>query len=122
MKIAFRKLPAMVLLLSGASLLSSCAQAQDSANLDRGREVFDGTCVLCHGADGKGDLPGTPDFTKSGGVLSQDEDVLIDHITNGFESPGSVMPMPARGSNPDLTDQDIADVLAYLHEAFEPDE
>lgn len=52
-------------------------------------------------------------------MLSQDDDVLTDHIINGFRGRRSAMPMPAKGGNASLTDSDIDDVLAYLHETFD---
>ncbi len=87
-------------------------------NPTHGAEIYAKTCVSCHGADGKGAIPGTPDFTKKGGVLSHPHTALEDHIKNGFQSPGSPMPMPARGGNTALSDRDIRDVHAYLHKAF----
>lgn len=83
-----------------------------------GKETYEKTCVACHSADGKGAFPGTPDFTDSAGALSKSDDVLINHITNGFQSPGSPMAMPPKGGNPNLTDSDVKAVLEYIHKAF----
>ena len=83
-----------------------------------GQEIYDGNCLACHGADGKGRVSGAPDFTASNGVLSKPDDVLVKHITEGFQSPGSPMAMPAKGGNPNLTETDIRNVLAYLRETF----
>lgn len=83
-----------------------------------GKDIFHGTCSACHGSDGKGAFPGTPDFTSSTGPLSKSDDVLIDHITNGFQSPGSPMAMPPKGGNPNLDADSIKAVLSYLRETF----
>lgn len=84
-----------------------------------GDVIFHQTCVACHGEDGKGMIPGTPDFTKKGGgVLSKPHSVLTKHIRNGFQDPSSPMAMPPKGGNPGLSDQDIRDVHAYLHKRF----
>ena len=83
-----------------------------------GQDIYDGSCTSCHGADGKGRVPGAPDFTATNGVLSKPDDVLIKHITEGFQSPGSPMAMPANGGNPNLSETDIRNVLTYLREAF----
>lgn len=83
-----------------------------------GKVIFEQTCSACHGEDGHGVIPGTPDFTKKGGVLSLPHADLADHIQNGFSEPGKPMAMPPRGGNPNLSDQDIKDVHAYLHQAF----
>lgn len=83
-----------------------------------GKAVYDKTCIACHGADGKGVLPGAPDFTKLDGPLSKPDEVLLQHITEGFQSPGSPMAMPAKGGNPNLTGVEIKAVLNYLKENF----
>ena len=87
----------------------------DVANGDK---VFHETCVACHGEDGHGAIPGAPDFLKKGGVLSKPHSVLTAHIKNGFQAPGNPMAMPPKGANPDLSDQDLKDVHAYLHHRF----
>lgn len=84
-----------------------------------GQAVYQQTCVACHGADGKGSLPGTPDFTAAEGPLNKPDEVLIKHITEGFESPGAAMAMPANGGNAALTGADISNVLEYLRASFE---
>lgn len=84
----------------------------------KGDKIFHETCVACHGEDGHGVVPGAPDFTKKGGVLSKPHSVLTKHIKNGFQSPGDPLAMPAKGGNPSLTDEDIKDVHAYLHHKF----
>jgi mono/diheme cytochrome c family protein len=83
-----------------------------------GDKIYHQTCYACHGENGKGAVPGTPDFTKKGGVLSEPHQELTKHIKNGFAPPGATMAMPAKGGNPDLTDKDIEDVHAYLHHQF----
>jgi mono/diheme cytochrome c family protein len=37
----------------------------DAAAIQAGAAIFDGQCAACHGADGSGGLPNTPDFTTS---------------------------------------------------------
>ena len=85
---------------------------------ETGEETYKKTCVACHGGDGKGAFPGTPNFTDSSGALSQSDEVLINHITNGFQSPGSPMAMPPKGGNPNLDDPSIKAVLVYIRETF----
>lgn len=83
-----------------------------------GKETFEKTCIACHGADGKGAFPGTPDFTDPSGALSKSDSVLIDHITNGFQMTGSPMAMPPKGGNPNLSTTNISAVLKYIRETF----
>ena len=87
-------------------------------NPTRGAAIYAHTCIACHGEDGHGRVPGAPDFTKKGGVLSKPHSALQAHIKNGFSSPGSPLSMPPGGGNSSLTDQDLKDVHAYLHKAF----
>ncbi len=83
-----------------------------------GKEIYDKTCIACHGGEGKGAFPGTPDFTSVDGVLTQPDEVLVDHIINGFQSPSSPMAMPPNGGNPNLSTEDVAAVLKYIRETF----
>jgi mono/diheme cytochrome c family protein len=83
-----------------------------------GQDIYGQTCVACHGPAGTGALPGTPDFTKSGGPLAKSDDDLIHNISVGFQSPGSPMAMPAKGGNSALNAADVRAVLDYLRESF----
>lgn len=81
----------------------------------RGQQVYMEICVVCHGPDGRGAVEGVPQLAPR---LGQPDDVLLGRIINGYQSPGSQLAMPPRGGNPDLTDQALADVLAYMHQEF----
>lgn len=83
-----------------------------------GEKIYHTTCVACHGEDGKGVVPGAPDFTDPKGPLAQGDQVLLNHMEYGYRAPGALMAMPPKGGNPALTDQDFRDVLAYLRQAF----
>jgi len=83
-----------------------------------GKDIYGQTCVACHGANGKGAIPGTPNFTSATGPLSKPDEELLHNISAGFQSPGSAMAMPAKGGNPDLNTTDIRAVLDYMHESF----
>jgi len=105
--------------LTAGLLMTAPAFAQ--GDVKKGAEVYEGTCIACHGGNGKGEIEGVPDFTSPKGPLAMKADeVLLDHITNGFESPDSVLGMPELGGNEDLTEQDVIDVLAYLRASFLP--
>jgi len=83
-----------------------------------GKEIYEQTCLACHGADGSGSLPGAPDFSSPTGPLSKPDEVLLDNILGGYQTPGSPMAMPAKGGNPNLNAADVRAVLEYLHESF----
>ena len=80
-----------------------------------GQEIYSQTCIACHGADGSGAIPGVPNFKER---LSQSDDTLLKHIMEGFQTPGSPMAMPARGGNPNYTNQDLRGALSYIRNNF----
>ncbi len=83
-----------------------------------GKEVYTTTCIACHGGDGKGVVPGAPDFTNKNGRLSKADDELMNSLSNGMQSPNSPMAMPAKGGNRSLTQADLKNVLEYLRKTF----
>ncbi len=70
-----------------------------------GAEVFASRCARCHGDDGRGTERG-PDLAEE--VPDASDEDLVDQIVNGGWD------MPAI----DVTDQEAADVLAFLRETF----
>ncbi len=103
--------------LAAGFFMMSPANATDSVT--NGAKIYSETCIACHGANGEGTVPGAPNFTRVDGRLSKKTAVLIDHITNGFQTPGVDLAMPPLGGNQDLTEQDVEDVLAYLRATFQ---
>ncbi len=91
------------------------AMAEDTAT---GEKVYAQTCIACHGANGKGMIPGVSDLTAADGPLVKSDDVLIASIRDGLTTPGKPLSMPPKGGNPSLSDEDIQAVLAYVREAF----
>jgi mono/diheme cytochrome c family protein len=83
-----------------------------------GKQVYENNCVACHGANGKGALPGVPDFTDKNGRLSKPDSELFNSVTNGYKSPGSVMAMPPKGGNSALSAADVTAVLDYIKKSF----
>ncbi len=106
----------LLILLFGANAWAF-ADTED-VTVEAGKNVFSQTCIACHGANGKGTIPGVKDLNAADGPLSKSDEELITNITNGFQSPGSPLAMPAKGGNPSLTEADIQAVLAYLRIAF----
>ena len=87
-------------------------------SLAAGNDIYHQTCVACHGADGKGAVPGAPNFTDSKGALSQADAVLENAILNGKTTPGVPIAMPPKGGNSNLNQEGIKSVLAYIRHAF----
>jgi len=97
---------------------STTASGDQTSSAKSGEDIYNQTCVACHGGNGKGLLPGVPDFTSKDSRLNKPDEQLINSITNGFKSPGSPMAMPPKGGNSDLNANDVKSVLKYLHEKF----
>jgi len=95
--------------------LSNAKEAPSSLS---GADVYASTCIACHGADGKGTVPGAPDFTDKNGRLSKTDEHLLKSLSNGMQSPGSPMAMPAKGGNSSLNNADLKNVLEYLRKTF----
>ena len=105
--------------LLAIALVSFGASADDALEeAAAGKAVYSQTCIACHGADGKGTIPGVSDLTRAQGALAKSDAALIKNITDGFQSPGAALAMPAKGGNPALTEADIKAVLVYLRSAF----
>ena len=106
--------------LSIVALASFVTPAMASADevVQTGKKVYSQTCVACHGANGKGMIPGVNDFTKADGPLAKSDEVLIASIRDGLVTSGKPLSMPAKGGNPSLTDEEIQAVLVYLRATF----
>lgn len=111
-------LVAGIFAVSGAAHAAPDIPTTPKGDPSHGKKIYHTTCVACHGNDGKGVVPGAPDFTDPKGPLAQSDQVLLNHMEYGYRSPGALMAMPPKGGNPSLGDQDFRDVLAYLREAF----
>ena len=100
-----------------ASILTPAAAA-DPVTVEVGQSVYAQTCIACHGANGKGMIPGVSDLTVADGPLAKSDDALIASIRDGLVTPGKALSMPPKGGNPSLSDADIKAVLAFLRESF----
>ncbi len=98
------------------------AEAQKYASLKgdatAGKAKFDSTCAACHGPDAKG-LPGLgKDLTTSTFAKGLPDAELILFVTKGRDPSDPLnttgVQMPPRVGNPALTDQDLADIIAYV--------
>lgn len=118
MRSGARLLQPFSFLLCVAAAASMPLAARGAADVSAGQRIYDRNCVACHGPSGRGRIPGAPDFTAPGGVLTLPDATLLQRMTEGYHSPGSPASMPPKGGDPSLTQRDLANVLAYLREAF----
>jgi disulfide bond formation protein DsbB len=114
-------IPAMLAL----TVITTLADASPSPTValpgdpTRGASLYGANCATCHGANLEGGIGAVlnPIDKLPGVTNSLDPAFLIQIITNGRQpqagDPKSIM-MPAKGGNPNLTDQDIKDLAAYI--------
>jgi disulfide bond formation protein DsbB len=83
-----------------------------------GKDAFIAYCSACHGPDAKGRPNLGKDLVASQFFGSKTDAELIEYVKQGrpVNDPLNTtgVPMPPKGGNPALTDQDIANVIAYV--------
>lgn len=92
--------------------------AVQAGDAGRGIVLYNTSCVACHGPDGVGvDGLGKP-WVDSEFITSQTDAELIAFIKVGRSTsdPANTtgVDMPAKGGNPALDDEDLADLVAYM--------
>lgn len=82
---------------------------------DQGKSLYDSKCVICHGADGKGNGPAAAalnpspkDFDRPQFWQGDVDQKITDTVRNGHS------PMPAF----DLSDGEIKAIIDYMKHAF----
>jgi disulfide bond formation protein DsbB len=89
-----------------------------AGDADRGQRAFGDTCANCHGDDAKGMPFLGKDLTRSEFVRGLSDAELVEFVQEGrpINDPLNTtgVPMPPRGGNPTLSDQDLADIVAYI--------
>lgn len=81
-----------------------------------GEEVYVKNCMVCHGDDGSGAMPGVSDLANNNSFFASDNKTLINIIINGVEKPGATVVMPPKGGNPELSYNQIKTVVFYLRQ------
>ncbi len=90
----------------GPAELSAAAQA--------GKETYEGACKACHGMG----IAGAPKVGDKGAWearIAQGMDTLVDHAINGYQGSNGVM--PAKGGRMDLSDEVVANAVAFMAES-----
>ncbi|HBP17923.1 MAG TPA: hypothetical protein DEA08_09025 [Planctomycetes bacterium] len=96
----------------------SAAAPATPVGSERGRALFQGTCAVCHGPKGLG-LPGLgKDVTTSELVRKSSDDELVAFLVRGRAADhpdnSTGVPMPPRGGNASLSDDDLREIVAHL--------
>jgi len=95
--------------------ISPFTTAQQMMN---GKALYEQSCLVCHGEDGVGAMPGVTDLTGAKGALNQRDEQLAKSIRDGIQSKGAVMAMPPKGGNPQLSDKDIENIIKHMRKTF----
>ena len=95
------------------------AQGGIQASITRGKQVYLEQCLACHQADGSGVPNMNPPLVKSKYVAG-DKATLVKIVLNGMhgEKIGGEDYTGVMAPHPDLTDQEIADVLTFVRNSF----
>ena len=111
-------LPLALAACGGGAAPATPTPAGPVGDASKGAEKFAGTCVACHGPDATGVTGLGKDLTTSEFVKTKSDAELIAFVKVGRPSsdPANTtgVDMPPKGGNPALTDQDLADIIAFL--------
>ena len=91
---------------------STADTGTESTSAHAGKATYDSICVACHGSG----IPGIPqlgDVASWAPRIEQGNDTLYDHAITGYTG-SSGMPMPAKGGNPALSDDDVKAAVDYM--------
>lgn len=104
--------------VKGAVPPAPAGKPTSSGDVAKGKTLYAGTCASCHGPDAKG-LPNLgKDLTTSAFAKGLSDEDLYKFVIKGrtASDPANTtgVDMPPRGGNPALTDQDLADIVAYI--------
>jgi mono/diheme cytochrome c family protein len=98
----------LIIFLVLSALLWGTAAAQSGGDPDRGAELYIQYCSMCHGLDGRGRVGASLEFFPGIGVGEALEQITA----QGIE--GSVMLAWGEEYGGPLSDEDIADIAAYV--------
>ena len=83
-----------------------------------GKLLYEQSCLVCHGEDGSGAMPGVADLTSKVGALEKTDELLAKSIRLGVQAGEAAIAMPAKGGNPSLTESDIEKIIQYMRKEF----
>lgn len=111
-------LAALVLGACGGAPAGTTAAQAPQADVALGKAKFEEICAACHGKDARGITGLGKDLTTSQFVKSQTDDQLLAFVNKGrdISDPANTtgVAMPPKGGRPDLTDDQIRAIIAYI--------
>jgi len=110
---------ALWLAACGGGAAQPTATPKSKGDAVAGKTKFEGTCASCHGMDAKGLTNLGKDLTTSVFSKGLSDKDLVAFVTAGRPASDAAnttgVDMPARGGNPALSEQDLYDIVAYVH-------
>ena len=80
--------------------------------LDMGLRVYNGLCISCH--NGLPNIPRVGDKAAWQSRIAQGMALLYEHSIKGFISEGSLIAMPPKGGNLNLSDEEVKAAVDYM--------
>jgi mono/diheme cytochrome c family protein len=100
---------------------STTTALESGKALDAGGKLYNGYCLTCHGADGKGQVPFLPPLAGNPVVMDTDPSSLINLVLNGAQTI-VVNGLPDSYRMPQyrvqLTDDEIANVVSFIRKSW----
>lgn len=85
----------------------------------KGRDLFNSTCIACHGVQGTGVAGLGKNLVESDFVALQSDEQLRHFIVTGRPD-AKPMPMPPKAGREDLTEADIRQIVVYVRGLQDP--
>lgn len=108
--------PAAPVMVAGTNGEPSTSKAESMAAID-GEGIYNGLCLSCHGTG----IPGIPQLGDKATWeprIAKGMDGLYANAINGYVGE-SGMPMPARGGNPALSDDEVKAAVDFMVNAVQ---
>ena len=109
-----------VLVLAGLGVSVGCGcggSSEGGSEIARGEKLFRQTCSTCHGMNGEGINRLGKALVGNEFVALNSDGALVEFLIEGRAAthPDNTqgVDMPPRGGNPNLTDEDLAAIVAY---------
>jgi len=103
--------PAKAVAVSSNPVMEAIIPSANAATTDKGKTIYESTCVACHGAG----VAGAPKFGDKAAWaprIAQGMDTLHNHAIHGFQ--GKTGMMPPKGGNMSLSDADVKAAVDYM--------
>jgi len=95
-----------------SAAVEEATEMATAGNDNAGKATYDSICVACHGSG----IPGIPQLGDAAAWaprIEQGKDTLYERAIVGYT--GALgMPMPAKGGNPSLSDDDVKAAVDYI--------